>query len=118
MLAQMRAELHRTRFDYNNSSFLQIRPDWSRQIYFLHTGSVFQEVKMGTRVKVLSVFKALHRTRQTVFKDDNRALADDQNGLRCGSCYSADRVTDGTCRRRHAIARTQRGTPPRKCALL
>ncbi|XP_060943491.1 complex III assembly factor LYRM7 [Limanda limanda] len=30
---------------------------------------------MGTRVKVLSVFKALHRTRQTVFKDDNKALA-------------------------------------------
>ncbi|XP_008319863.1 complex III assembly factor LYRM7 [Cynoglossus semilaevis] len=29
---------------------------------------------MGTRLKVLSVFKALHRTRMTVFKDDNRAL--------------------------------------------
>ncbi|GAA6231595.1 complex III assembly factor LYRM7 [Lates japonicus] len=29
---------------------------------------------MGTRLKVLSVFKALHRTRMAVFKDDNRAL--------------------------------------------
>uniref|UniRef100_A0A3B4V7U8 Complex III assembly factor LYRM7 n=2 Tax=Seriola dumerili TaxID=41447 RepID=A0A3B4V7U8_SERDU len=30
--------------------------------------------KMGTRLKVLSLFKALHRTRTVVFKDDNRAL--------------------------------------------
>ncbi|XP_029377386.1 complex III assembly factor LYRM7 [Echeneis naucrates] len=30
---------------------------------------------METRLKVLSVFKALHRTRMSVFKDDNRALA-------------------------------------------
>ncbi|KAF0027106.1 hypothetical protein F2P81_019847 [Scophthalmus maximus] len=29
---------------------------------------------MGTRLKVLSVFKSLHRTRMDVFKDDNRAL--------------------------------------------
>ncbi|KAM3863073.1 complex III assembly factor LYRM7 [Diretmus argenteus] len=29
---------------------------------------------MGTRLKVLSVFKALHRTRMAVFKDDGRAL--------------------------------------------
>ncbi|XP_058507540.1 complex III assembly factor LYRM7 [Solea solea] len=29
---------------------------------------------MGTRVKVLNVFKALHRTRLDVFRDDNRAL--------------------------------------------
>ncbi|KAM4607257.1 complex III assembly factor LYRM7 [Polymixia lowei] len=29
---------------------------------------------MGTRLKVLSVFKALHRTRMAVFKDDNTAL--------------------------------------------
>nr|XP_057914774.1 complex III assembly factor LYRM7 [Doryrhamphus excisus] len=29
---------------------------------------------MGTRVKVLSVFKSLHRTRMAVFKDDERAL--------------------------------------------
>ncbi|XP_029926686.1 complex III assembly factor LYRM7 [Myripristis murdjan] len=29
---------------------------------------------MGTRLKVLSVFKALHRTRMAVFKDDHRAL--------------------------------------------
>ncbi|KAK7902071.1 hypothetical protein WMY93_018840 [Mugilogobius chulae] len=29
---------------------------------------------MGTRVKVLRVFKALHRTRQQVFKDDHTAL--------------------------------------------
>ncbi|XP_026211566.1 complex III assembly factor LYRM7 [Anabas testudineus] len=29
---------------------------------------------METRLKVLSVFKALHRTRMAVFKDDNRAL--------------------------------------------
>ncbi|CAL8254210.1 unnamed protein product [Lota lota] len=29
---------------------------------------------MGTRLKVLSVFKELHRTRIAVFKDDNRAL--------------------------------------------
>ncbi|XP_071336281.1 complex III assembly factor LYRM7 [Trachinotus anak] len=29
---------------------------------------------METRLKVLSVFKALHRTRMVVFKDDNRAL--------------------------------------------
>ncbi|CAL8363077.1 unnamed protein product [Boreogadus saida] len=29
---------------------------------------------MGTRLKVLSVFKALHRTRLAVFKDDNTAL--------------------------------------------
>ncbi|XP_071393789.1 complex III assembly factor LYRM7 [Centroberyx affinis] len=29
---------------------------------------------MGSRLKVLSVFKALHRTRMAVFKDDNRAL--------------------------------------------
>ncbi|XP_072515006.1 complex III assembly factor LYRM7 [Salminus brasiliensis] len=31
-------------------------------------------LKMGTRLKVLRVFKALHRTRMTVFKDDDRAL--------------------------------------------
>ncbi|XP_019947050.1 complex III assembly factor LYRM7 [Paralichthys olivaceus] len=73
MLAQMKAELRRTCFDYKNASFLKVRPDWSTQIYFLDTGSEF-EVKMGTRVKVLSVFKALHRTRMTVFKDDSRAL--------------------------------------------
>ncbi|XP_077351116.1 complex III assembly factor LYRM7 [Festucalex cinctus] len=30
---------------------------------------------MGTRVKVLRVFKSLHRTRLAVFKDDERALA-------------------------------------------
>ncbi|XP_019715570.1 complex III assembly factor LYRM7 isoform X1 [Hippocampus comes] len=30
---------------------------------------------MGTRVKVLRVFKSLHRTRMAVFKDDERALA-------------------------------------------
>ncbi|XP_041645947.1 complex III assembly factor LYRM7 [Cheilinus undulatus] len=30
---------------------------------------------MGTRLKVLGVFKSLHRTRQAVFKDDERALA-------------------------------------------
>ncbi|KAL6472877.1 hypothetical protein SRHO_G00220700 [Serrasalmus rhombeus] len=29
---------------------------------------------MGTRLKVLRTFKALHRTRMTVFKDDDRAL--------------------------------------------
>ncbi|KAF7662503.1 hypothetical protein LDENG_00234830 [Lucifuga dentata] len=29
---------------------------------------------MGTRLKVLGVFKALHRTRMAVFKDDDRAL--------------------------------------------
>ncbi|XP_061821334.1 complex III assembly factor LYRM7 [Nerophis lumbriciformis] len=29
---------------------------------------------MGTRLKVLSVFKSLHRTRMAVFKDDERAL--------------------------------------------
>ncbi|KAM7385369.1 hypothetical protein PAMP_001456 [Pampus punctatissimus] len=29
---------------------------------------------MGTRLKVLRVFKTLHRTRSTVFKDDKRAL--------------------------------------------
>ncbi|XP_030604195.1 complex III assembly factor LYRM7 [Archocentrus centrarchus] len=29
---------------------------------------------MGTRLKVLSVFKTLHRTRMAVFKDDGRAL--------------------------------------------
>ncbi|KAG7518583.1 hypothetical protein JOB18_037762 [Solea senegalensis] len=29
---------------------------------------------MGTRLKVLNVFKALHRTRLDVFRDDNRAL--------------------------------------------
>ncbi|XP_072293035.1 complex III assembly factor LYRM7 [Eucyclogobius newberryi] len=29
---------------------------------------------MGTRVKVLKVFKALHRTRQDVFKDDHAGL--------------------------------------------
>ncbi|XP_015233691.1 PREDICTED: complex III assembly factor LYRM7 [Cyprinodon variegatus] len=29
---------------------------------------------MGTRLKVLSVFKKLHRTRVDVFKDDTRAL--------------------------------------------
>ncbi|KAM9847414.1 complex III assembly factor LYRM7 [Aulostomus maculatus] len=29
---------------------------------------------MGTRLKVLRVFKALHRTRTAVFKDDDRAL--------------------------------------------
>ncbi|XP_047460008.1 complex III assembly factor LYRM7 [Mugil cephalus] len=29
---------------------------------------------MGSRLKVLEVFKRLHRTRMTVFKDDNRAL--------------------------------------------
>ncbi|XP_077585741.1 complex III assembly factor LYRM7 [Stigmatopora nigra] len=29
---------------------------------------------MGTRVKVLNVFKSLHRARMTVFKDDERAL--------------------------------------------
>ncbi|XP_076874427.1 complex III assembly factor LYRM7 isoform X2 [Brachyhypopomus gauderio] len=29
---------------------------------------------MGTRLKVLQTFKALHRTRMTVFKDDDRAL--------------------------------------------
>ncbi|KAM9808759.1 complex III assembly factor LYRM7 [Syngnathus typhle] len=29
---------------------------------------------MGTRVKVLRVFKSLHRTRMSVFKDDERAL--------------------------------------------
>ncbi|XP_060752207.1 complex III assembly factor LYRM7 [Tachysurus vachellii] len=31
--------------------------------------------KMGTRLKVLRTFKALHRTRMIVFKDDERALA-------------------------------------------
>ncbi|XP_038592972.1 complex III assembly factor LYRM7 [Micropterus salmoides] len=29
---------------------------------------------MGTRLKVLSAFKALHRTRMAVFKDDGAAL--------------------------------------------
>ncbi|XP_010741017.2 complex III assembly factor LYRM7 [Larimichthys crocea] len=29
---------------------------------------------MGTRLKVLSVFKELHRTRMAVFKDDSRTL--------------------------------------------
>ncbi|XP_069000497.1 complex III assembly factor LYRM7 [Embiotoca jacksoni] len=29
---------------------------------------------MGTRLKVLGVFKTLHRTRMAVFKDDGRAL--------------------------------------------
>uniref|UniRef100_A0A3B4EWP2 LYR motif containing 7 n=1 Tax=Pundamilia nyererei TaxID=303518 RepID=A0A3B4EWP2_9CICH len=29
---------------------------------------------MGTRLKVLGVFKTLHRTRMAVFKDDDRAL--------------------------------------------
>ncbi|XP_063347840.1 complex III assembly factor LYRM7 [Pelmatolapia mariae] len=29
---------------------------------------------MGTRLKVLGVFKTLHRTRMVVFKDDDRAL--------------------------------------------
>lgn len=29
---------------------------------------------MSTRLKVLSVFKSLHRTRLAVFKDDDRAL--------------------------------------------
>ncbi|XP_072246809.1 complex III assembly factor LYRM7 [Leuresthes tenuis] len=29
---------------------------------------------MGTRLKVLSVFKTLHRTRMAVFKEDERAL--------------------------------------------
>ncbi|XP_060765548.1 complex III assembly factor LYRM7 [Neoarius graeffei] len=29
---------------------------------------------MATRLKVLQTFKALHRTRMTVFKDDDRAL--------------------------------------------
>ncbi|KAG7322232.1 hypothetical protein KOW79_013578 [Hemibagrus wyckioides] len=29
---------------------------------------------MATRLKVLRTFKALHRTRMTVFKDDDRAL--------------------------------------------
>ncbi|XP_040905901.1 complex III assembly factor LYRM7 [Toxotes jaculatrix] len=29
---------------------------------------------MAARLKVLSVFKALHRTRMAVFKDDSRAL--------------------------------------------
>ncbi|XP_044069318.1 complex III assembly factor LYRM7 [Siniperca chuatsi] len=29
---------------------------------------------MGTRLKVLSAFKALHRTRMAVFKDDDAAL--------------------------------------------
>ena len=36
------------------ASFLQVRPDWSTQIYFLYPGSGFEEVKMGTRVKVRS----------------------------------------------------------------
>ncbi|KAG9263491.1 complex III assembly factor LYRM7 [Astyanax mexicanus] len=31
-------------------------------------------LKMGTRSKVLRVFKSLHRTRMTVFKEDDRAL--------------------------------------------
>ncbi|XP_068424831.1 complex III assembly factor LYRM7 [Clinocottus analis] len=30
---------------------------------------------MGTRLKVLNTFKALHRTRTAVFKDDAKALA-------------------------------------------
>ncbi|XP_075931897.1 complex III assembly factor LYRM7 [Anarhichas minor] len=30
---------------------------------------------MGTRLKVLNAFKALHRTRRTVFKDDAKALS-------------------------------------------
>ncbi|CAJ1067094.1 complex III assembly factor LYRM7 [Xyrichtys novacula] len=30
---------------------------------------------MSARLKVLSVFKSLHRTRLAVFKDDNKALA-------------------------------------------
>ncbi|KAM8858699.1 complex III assembly factor LYRM7 [Spinachia spinachia] len=30
---------------------------------------------MGTRLKVLNTFKALHRTRTAVFKDDARALS-------------------------------------------
>ncbi|KAM6916815.1 complex III assembly factor LYRM7 [Xenentodon cancila] len=29
---------------------------------------------MGTRLKVLQVFKTLHRTRRAVFRDDGRAL--------------------------------------------
>ncbi|XP_041866322.1 complex III assembly factor LYRM7 [Melanotaenia boesemani] len=29
---------------------------------------------MGTRLKVLNVFKSLHRTRMAVFRDDERAL--------------------------------------------
>ncbi|XP_029306437.1 complex III assembly factor LYRM7 isoform X1 [Cottoperca gobio] len=29
---------------------------------------------MGTRLKILSTFKALHRTRMAVFKEDDRAL--------------------------------------------
>lgn len=29
---------------------------------------------MGTRLKVLGVFKSLHRTRMAVFKEDDRAL--------------------------------------------
>ncbi|XP_026164343.1 complex III assembly factor LYRM7 [Mastacembelus armatus] len=33
-----------------------------------------RKVKMESRLKVLSTFKALHRTRMAVFKDDNRAL--------------------------------------------
>ncbi|KAF3841880.1 hypothetical protein F7725_023831 [Dissostichus mawsoni] len=45
---------------------------------------------MGTRLKILSTFKSLHRTRMAVFKDDDKALTDDENGLICGS-YSAGR---------------------------
>ncbi|XP_010779735.1 complex III assembly factor LYRM7 [Gymnodraco acuticeps] len=29
---------------------------------------------MGTRLKILSTFKSLHRTRMAVFKDDDKAL--------------------------------------------
>lgn len=36
---------------------------------------VILDVKMGTRLKVLRVFKALHRTRLDVFREDERALS-------------------------------------------
>ncbi|KAM3606755.1 uncharacterized protein V6R79_022685 [Siganus canaliculatus] len=42
--------------------------------HFRHYRKCAKEVNMGTRLKVLRVFKNLHRTRTIVFKDDTKAL--------------------------------------------
>uniref|UniRef100_A0A8B9K5G3 LYR motif containing 7 n=1 Tax=Astyanax mexicanus TaxID=7994 RepID=A0A8B9K5G3_ASTMX len=44
-------------------------------------------LKMGTRSKVLRVFKSLHRTRMTVFKEDDRALTGRSCKLKNGQTY-------------------------------
>uniref|UniRef100_A0A8C6SMB5 LYR motif containing 7 n=1 Tax=Neogobius melanostomus TaxID=47308 RepID=A0A8C6SMB5_9GOBI len=41
---------------------------------YVRSPEASQAVNMGTRLKVLQAFKALHKTRQEVFKDDYRAL--------------------------------------------